>query len=137
MSKVKYVISALLFLPVLVLGALMLDYAFLGNYQEVRVVMAGYDPKDFFAGYYINMRPDWKKTDCGQFADNICPQERFSQNYRYYINIKESAPLTKAVNEGIIEMVFAYYPDKEPRTIDLLIDGVSYEEYAEFQAKQK
>ena len=137
MSKVKYVIFALLFLPVLVLGAVMLNNIFLGKYHEVRVVMAGYDPKDFLAGYYINMRPDWGKTDCTQFVDNVCPRNQFADNYRYYINIKESNSLTKAVNDGIIEMVFAYYPDKEPRTIDLLIDGVSYEEYAEFQAKQK
>lgn len=116
----------LLFLPVIVLSAIMLYYTAMCRLQKVEVVVEGYDPKNFFSGYYMNLQPNWLKTDCSQFADNVCPKEDFADHYNFYINVDHSAKLTEAVNSGVVKLVFSYDKGYRPLIVDLLVDGKSY-----------
>lgn len=117
---------SLLFLPTVVLGAVMVYYVMMSRFQRVEVVVEGYDPKNFFSGYYMYLQPNWEKTDCMQFAENICPQEEFETRYNFYINTAQSAELSKAVNAGVVKLVFSYDKGKRPQIVDLLVDGTSY-----------
>lgn len=126
--KNKFVLM-LLFLPVFVLGGVMSYYDYATHFSRVEVVVEGYDPKDFLAGYYMELQPNWAKTDCTQFAEQKCPHEAFQQRYKYYINRKQSDKLTQAVNAGIVKLVFSYAEGRTPYIVDLLVDGKSYMEY--------
>ena len=117
---------SLLFLPTVVLGAVMVYYVMMSRFQKVEVVVEGYDPKNFFSGYYMYLQPNWEKTDCMQFAESICPQEEFESRYNFYINTAQSAELSKAVNAGVVKLVFSYDKGKQPQIVDLLVDGISY-----------
>lgn len=119
----------LLFLPVVVLGGVISYYDYATHFSRVEVVVEGYDPKDFLSGYYMELQPNWTKTDCTQFAEQKCPQEAFEQRYKYYINRKQSDKLTQAVNAGIVKLVFSYAEGRTPYIVDLLVDGKSYMEY--------
>lgn len=74
------------FIPFLALlgwmGYLELQYA---SAPRVMVAVSGYDPRDILSGHYLNLAPEWDKTDCRQFAGGICPQARFERVYRYYL----------------------------------------------------
>ncbi|MBP5352750.1 MAG: hypothetical protein J6Y91_03175 [Alphaproteobacteria bacterium] len=119
----------LLFLPAVALALMMIYYTALCNFQRVEVVVMGYDPKDFFSGYYMNLQPNWDKTDCSQFENNLCPQKEFEPYYNYYINRAHSDNLTKKVNAGVVKLVFSYRKGHRPLVTDLLVDGESYFEY--------
>ena len=117
---------SLFFLPTVVLGAVMVYYVMMSRFQRVEVVVEGYDPKNFFSGYYMYLQPNWEKTDCMQFVESICPQEEFESRYNFYINTAQSAELSKAVNAGVVKLVFSYDKGKRPQIVDLLVDGTSY-----------
>lgn len=119
----------LLFLPAVVLALLMSYYTIMCNFQRVEVVVQGYDPKDFFSGYYMYLQPDWEKTDCTQFESGICPTQAFFSRYNYYINRAYSDKLTQKVNAGVVKLVFSYQKGRVPMVIDLFVDGQSYYEY--------
>ena len=74
--KNKFVLM-LLFLPVFVLGGVISYYDYATHFSRVEVVVEGYDPKDFLAGYYMELQPNWAKTDCTQFAEQKCPTKAF------------------------------------------------------------
>ena len=78
-------VLTLLFLPVLVLGGAMAYYDYATHFSRVEVVVEGYDPKDFFSGYFMELQPNWDKTDCTQFTEQKCPTKAFLPHYRYYI----------------------------------------------------
>lgn len=119
----------LLFLPVFILGGVISYYDYSTHFSRVEIVVEGYDPKDFFSGYYMELQPNWAKTDCTQFAEQKCPTEAFQQRYKYYINRTQSDKLTKAVNAGSVKLAFSYAEGRTPYIVDLLIDGKSYMEY--------
>lgn len=125
-NKILY---SLLFLPVVALGVQMLRLDSLTHFSQVEVVVQGYDPKDFFAGYYMNLRPDWENTDCSQFADSTCPRNDFASNYSFYIQRGQSDELTQAVNAGMAKLVFSYCAGRQPMIVDLLVDDKSYINY--------
>lgn len=127
----KKIINILLFLPVIVLAGVILRYDWLAHFEQVNVAVQGYDPKDFFSGYYMNLQIDWQNTDCTQFADNICPQEDFDSVYRFYIHKSQSRKLEKAVVGEKVELVFSYAPEFKPVIVDLRVNGQSYLEYVE------
>lgn len=120
---------ALLFLPPIVLSVVMIYYTAMCNFQRVEVVVRGYDPKNFFKGYYMTLQPDWEKTDCAQFDDGQCPKRAFLPRYNYYINRERSQDLSKKVNEGTAKLIFSYQKDRMPIVVDLTVDGKSYFEY--------
>ncbi|MBO6290354.1 MAG: hypothetical protein J6N45_08545 [Alphaproteobacteria bacterium] len=120
------ILTALLFLPIILLAGSMLYYEKMTHFDRVEIAVEGYDPKDFFSGYYMYLQPNWEKTDCMQFAESICPQEEFESRYNFYINTAQSAELTKAVNAGVVKLVFSYDKGKRPQIVDLLVDGISY-----------
>ena len=122
-------IMVLLFLPVAVLGTMMAYYDLATHFSKVEVVVAGYDPKNFFSGYYMDLQPDWEKTDCAQFANNECPVKAFKNRYSYYIKREQSQKLTAAVNAGVVKLVFSYAEGRTPLVVDLLVDGKSYMDF--------
>ncbi len=66
---------------------------------KVTIAVSGYDPRDLLSGHYLNLRLNWDKTDCKQFADNVCPKERFKENYRYYLPAEEAKTAEKDIFE--------------------------------------
>lgn len=120
------ILIALLFLPIICLFGTMMYYEKMTHFNRVEVAVEGYDPKDFFSGYYMNLQLNWAKTDCTQFADNICPQDEFAHHYNFYINASQSAKLSKSVNAGNVKLVFSYAKKHHPLIVDLLVDGKSY-----------
>ncbi|MBR1825521.1 MAG: hypothetical protein IJ770_02935 [Alphaproteobacteria bacterium] len=122
---VKY----LFFLPIIILGVIMMYYRMATNANRVEVIVTGYDPKDFLAGYYMNLQLNWDATDCTQFTDSVCPKKDFDERYKFYIKREQSDKLTKAVNAGIVKLVFSYVPNHKPYVVDLLADNQSYIEY--------
>ena len=120
---------SLLYLPAFVLAGVMIYYTAESNFTKVEVVVTGYDPKDFFSGYYMNLQPDWQKTDCAQFEKNVCPKEDFRPFYNYYIKREQSAKLSQKVNAGDVKLIFSYAKGHTPMVVDLKVDGVSYLDY--------
>lgn len=125
MMKNKILIT-LLFLPIIGLFGTMMYYEKMTHFDRVEIAVEGYDPKDFFSGYYMNLQLNWQKTDCTQFADSICPQDEFAHHYNFYINAAQSAKLSKSVNAGNVKLVFSYAEKHSPLIVDLLVDGKSY-----------
>lgn len=129
------IIYTLFFLPVVVLAAVMGYYIQATRFNWVEITVSGYDPKDFLSGYYMELRPNWEATDCTQFVNNRCPREDFLNRYKFYIKREQSDGLTKAVNAGIVKLVFAYTPGHTPYVVDLLADGKSYIDYLKSEDK--
>lgn len=125
------IFGILLFVSILVLLANTLYLQTLSSYAKVEVVVKGYDPKDLLSGYYLNFAPDWEKTNCAQFVNNVCPKNDFDSNYVFYINQSMSEKLTKAVDGNVIKLVFSYNTISQPIIVDMLVDGISYKEYIE------
>lgn len=120
------ILTSLLLLPVVVLGICMLRLNYMSNFEKVEVAVRGYDPKDFFSGYYMYLRPDWENTDCTQFADNVCPKDNFNNTYTFYIKREQSDKITTKVNAGVVKLQFSYSAGFEPIITDLLVDGQSF-----------
>lgn len=97
----------------------------------VRVAVRGYDPRDLLSGHYLNLRVDWEKTDCFQFSDNQCPEQRFRSRYVYYIPETKARPLEKLLTEPDLDtqLVFSYPSKGLPQVLDLEINGKSWIEY--------
>ncbi len=123
------ILAALLLLPVVGLGGGMLYYEKMTHFDRVEIAVRGYDPKDFFSGYYMRLQPDWQKTDCTQFADKRCPQNDFAKDYTFYMKQEHSGKLSTAVNAGDVKLVFSYSASHMPLIVDLLVDGQTYMEY--------
>lgn len=119
----------LFFLPVLVLGIIMGYYIHATRHNWVEIVVSGYDPKDFFSGYYMELQPNWQATDCTQFNKAECPIKAFRERYKFYIRREQSAKLTQAVDAGIVKLIFAYTDGHTPYIVDLVADGKSYIDY--------
>ena len=120
---------SLLYIPALVLSGVMIYYTTESNFSKVEIAVQGYDPKDFFSGYYMNLQPNWEKTDCGQFEKNVCPVQDFRPVYNYYIRREQSAKLSQKVNAGDVKLVFSYAKGHMPMVVDLKVNGVSYLDY--------
>ena len=120
------ILAALLFLPVIGLGFYMLWLQTMTEFKRVEIAVAGYDPRDFFSGNYMNLRLDWNSTDCSQFVDNKCPKEDFDLFYHFYIRQENSQTLTQKVNAGNVKLVFSYEHGYQPMIVDLSVDGKSY-----------
>ena len=123
------ILAALLFLPIVVLGSYMLYLHCLSNFKKVEVAVQGYDPKDFFSGHYMYLHLDWDKTDCAQFAGNVCPKKDFNENYTFYIKKEQSDKLTQKVNAGVVKLQFSYSHGFEPIVTDLFVDEKSFMEF--------
>lgn len=104
----------------------------------VRVAVRGYDPRDLISGHYLNLRVDWKKTDCKQFSQNKCPEMRFRNHYVYYIPETKARSLEKLLSEPDIDtqLVFSYPPKGFPQVLDFEINGKSWIEYTFKQPKK-
>ena len=131
------ILMVLLFLPVLGLGFYMLWLQTMINFKRVEIVVAGYDPRDFFSGNYMNLQLNWNDTDCSQFTDNKCPKEDFDPFYHFYIQRRNSGVLTRKVNAGNAKLVFSYEHGHKPMIVDLLVDGKSYIDFVKESARGK
>lgn len=104
---------------------------------DVKVAVTGYDPRDLLSGHYIAYQIDWERTDCRQFAGNICPKEQFcrearwGRQCRFYIPeqyAKELDELFRKRNstDNIFEVVYSYRPGRKPMAKEMLVNGRSW-----------
>lgn len=129
MTKFAKICAVLLFVPVVILTGYMVRLSGLTNFEKVEIAVEGYDPKDFFSGYYVALQPNWQRTDCSQFTDKVCPQKEFEQVYSFYVKENAAKKLEKAVAAKNVVLVFSYQSGYKPLITDLKVDGVSYKDY--------
>ena len=112
MTKFAKICAVLLFVPVVILSVYMLRLTYLTHFQKVEIAVEGYDPKDFFSGYYVALQPNWQKTDCTQFKDNACPKKEFAEVYSFYVKEDTAKKLEKAVaaKNVVLEFSYQYFP---------------------------
>ena len=96
MTKFAKICAVLLFVPVVILTGYMVRLSGLAHFEKVEIAVEGYDPKDFFSGYYVALQPNWQRTDCSQFADNACPKKEFAEVYSFYVKEDTAKKLEKA-----------------------------------------
>ena len=109
--------------------------------QDVRVRVTGYDPRDLLSGHYIQYQIDWKNTDCVQFENQVCPDEkyfckkaRWGTQCRFYIPEKEAPRLdnlfrNRNKTEDVFEVVYSYRPGHKAMAKQLLINGADWRLY--------
>ena len=129
MTKFAKICTVLLFVPVIILTGYMMRLSGLAHFEKVEIAVEGYDPKDFFSGYYVALQPNWQKTDCTQFKDNACPKKEFAEVYSFYVKENAAEKLEKAVAAKNVVLVFSYQSGYKPLITDLKVDGVSYKDY--------
>lgn len=129
MTKFAKICAVLLFVPVVILTGYMVRLSGLTNFEKVEIAVEGYDPKDFFSGYYVALQPNWQKTDCTQFKDNACPKKEFAEVYSFYVKENNARKLEKAIAAKNVVLVFSYQSGYKPLITDLKVDGVSYKDY--------
>lgn len=132
--KKHFLIAALAF-PIVLLGAVMSYHGFMASFDEVEIAATGYDPRDILAGHYLNLQLDWDKTDCAQFAGDLCPKGDFDRVYNFYISQQNAAALEKAANnaENTVKLIFSYRQGQKPQLNNMKINGVSYKEFVKEQ----
>lgn len=107
--------------------------------KEIKVVIAGYDPRDLLSGHYIQYTIDWAETNCNQFPDGICPKNEFCKDSRwgrqcrFYIPEKNANELDKLfrkrnATDMVFEVVYSYHKGHEPLAKELLINGKNWRE---------
>lgn len=92
-------------------------------YQEVKLPIQGYDPRDVLSGHYIQYTINWDKASCDQFPQKVCPFKEFPLVGRFYVPFVEAQQIEKLLEEGhSAEIVFAYKTGKTPIAKKLFID---------------
>lgn len=129
------IFAALLLLPVVGLGGSMAYYDYMTHFDRVEIAVQGFDPRDFFSGYYMRLQPDWSQTDCKQFTNSVCPKNDFAKDYTFYMKQEHSGQLTQAVNAGSVKLVFSYSAGRMPLIVDLLVDGQTYMDFVKQKEK--
>lgn len=129
MTKFAKICTVLLFVPVIILTGYMMRLSGLAHFEKVEIAVEGYDPKDFFSGYYVALQPNWQKTDCSQFVGNTCPKAEFAEVYSFYTKENNARKLEKAIAAKNVVLEFSYQSGYKPLITDLKIDGVSYKDY--------
>ena len=46
---------------------------------RVMVTVEGYDPRSLISGHYLELQPDWTRTDCKTFGGQTCPKDKFEK----------------------------------------------------------
>ncbi len=136
----KRVLALLFFIPftALALWAAWL-YVQQSTGKEVKVAITGYDPRDLLSGHYIQYTIDWEKTDCGQFANGVCPEnefckeERWGFQCRFYIPEKNAEELNRMFwqrndTDMVFEVIYSYHKGSKPLAKQLLINGKDWRE---------
>ena len=143
----KYIWAVALALPwvCLVTWTLCLTYQ-RAHGTEVKVSITGYDPRDLLSGHYIQYQIDWKKTDCTQFENQVCPdtkyfckKARWGRQCRFYIPEKHAERLDKLFrdrnsSQDEFEIVYSYQPGRNAMAKQLLING---QDWTLYQPKQE
>ncbi len=103
--------------------------------QTVKIAVQGYDPKDILSGHYLNLRPDWRKTDCSQFPNNICPQEKFNTSYRYFLEEQSARKLDKLITAKQPELTLelTWKQGKTPQIKQLFIESLPWQTWLQQQ----
>ena len=118
------------------LGYLELQYA---SAPRVMVAVSGYDPRDILSGHYLNLAPEWDKTDCRQFAGGICPQARVERVYRYYLPQNDALYLEKALagDNLDVKLEFALPENASPLIRALYIDNTDWKDWMKTHSREK
>lgn len=67
--------------------------------EKVIIAVEGYDPRSLISGHYLQLRPVWNKTDCGQFPGQKCPTEAFEDIYRFYLPEGDAQELERLIQK--------------------------------------
>lgn len=129
MTKFAKICALLLFVPVVVLSVQILRLSYITTFPKVEIAVNGFDPKDLFSGYYMQLELDWQRTKCSQFVDNTCPINNFEKTYAFYISEENSYKLSTAVNNHKAVLEFSYKEGFKPLVTDLKVDGISYKKF--------
>lgn len=118
------------------LGYLELQYA---SAPRVMVAVSGYDPRDILSGHYLNLAPEWDKTDCRQFAGGICPQASFERVYRYYLPQNDALYLEKVLagDNLDVKLEFALPENASPLIRGLYIDNTDWKDWMKTHSREK
>ncbi len=138
--KNKYVLLVFLLLPLIVYACWIKHIETrLAQSKTVMIAMQGYDPVDLLSGHYLLLRPDWSRTDCSQFEQNVCPTEIFSYSYRYYLPEFEAMDIDKELvrNSNLkVELEFAVNGMSKPMVKQLYLNGQIWQDWFSQFAKQ-
>lgn len=128
MSKKIFFIAGLLIPIIFFVGWLSLLEYRLVNIPEVKIAVRGFDPRNLLSGHYLLLQPDWNQTDCHQFADNICPQERFRDYYAYYVSEEKALELERLLRQSETQayLVLSFPIQATPMVKNLEINGQSW-----------
>lgn len=138
----KKLLLILLFCPMIFLAVWIFSVDMQSkNGVDIKVSITGYDPRDILSGHYILYQIDWEKTDCSQFADNVCHEETFCQGRkwtsrricRFYIPesyAERLDDLFRHRNDDSLnfEVVYSYNPIRKAIAKQLLINGQDWKE---------
>lgn len=136
--KRNYIVGAILALPVILL------FLWVINIQEkvakapsVMVSVTGYDPRDLLSGHYILLLPQWEKTDCSQFKENICPEADFDYHYRFYMQEDYAQKLDRVIRktENLdMKLEFAFPEKAYPIVKELYIENLPWQVWVDKNA---
>ena len=104
------------------------------SWDEVKVVIKGYDPRDLLSGHYIQYEIDWEKTDINQFEqyqsykDDFGTESKWGRQCRYYIPEQYADRLqrifrARSSDNTLFEVIYAYKPGQKKKKKKLLING--------------
>ncbi len=134
--KNKYVFIGALLFPVIILLAWngWLESRVLFS-PEIAVTAEGYDPRSLISGHYLQLRPVWEMTDCSEFAESKCPEDAFESVYRFYLPEQTAEKLDRIIRteNPELKLIFAFPDNARPLLKNLLIDGVSWEQWLDKQ----
>ena len=104
------------------------------SWDEVKVVIKGYDPSGLLSGHYIQSVIDWEKTDINQFGqyqsyeDDFGTESKWGRQCRYYIPEQyadrlQRIFLARSSDNTLFEVIYAYRPGHPAIAKKLLING--------------
>lgn len=112
-----------------------------GLRQEVVLPIQGYDPRDLLSGHYLSYQIDWKRANCAQFEAGICPTDDFPKEMRFYVPEHQAKRLEQLIFQNdpmtVFEIVFAYNPYAQPIAKQMRINGFDWETYLRRYAPRK
>ncbi len=133
----KYVLITAVFFPIIILlfwiVGLQTD---ISRAEKVLIAVEGYDPRSLISGHYLQLRPIWNKTDCGQFSDQQCPTEAFEKTYRFYLPEENARELERLIQkqQPSMQLEFAFHRPK-PLVQELYIENNLWKIWLEEQMK--
>ena len=136
MIRKNWALPALAFpIVVLLIWTAVLQYLSL-TAPRVMVTVEGYDPRSLISGHYLELQPDWTRTDCNTFGGQTCPKDKFEKVYRFYLPEDVAPQLERMINRTrpLMQLEFAL-ADGKPLVRELRIDKRHWSDWYREQMK--